>query len=462
MSDLGGLLHDAVSLYGFVKFLKQHCEEQEASRTYADTSVEFLKYVRDLADETLQFLQRVVDEARRTRQRVDIQRQKLVIIKAYWGVLHELVKPATDAHTLRVPSPLLLWLQEALAGLPGLTNPRIVTLVSERLNYGQHPRRELRAQATELRGRISGTVDFPKGLGLIEMPYSQRSGLFTNVLMCHELGHFVFEERFKKRPLSRSPLSRDVDDALTRVAPQYSGFPRKVRAWVRSYLEEWSEEIYCDLFALRMAGPAFSFASVELFNILRQLDPPVALRFSDTHPAVACRFKEHLAQLRKDGWWPAIRRLNTAHLHTIRGLAREDPQNYTVSNQVYSPLAEKLMTRAFIEVLPAIYRLVDQTIPKKGADVKDFLRYNRDIGDYLNHGVVPSTVATAQGPAFPAPVSIINSSFCFYLESLGKLIAKTGYGQNSVADRSRVAGRVEMWGMKAVEDYFLLSRQSGS
>ena len=59
---------------------------------------------------------------------------------------------------------------------------------------------------------------------------------------------------------------------------------RQARAFATKIIENWTQEIFCDLFAIRLIGPAFSLALVEMLGMLGFLSRPASVRFNPTHP----------------------------------------------------------------------------------------------------------------------------------------------------------------------------------
>lgn len=443
MPSLTGLLHDAASLHRLVAFICQFCEEQETSHTYLEATTKFFAYVKQLGAETLTYLQTLADKAGKST-RIKEYRQKLVAIKHCWCEIHAFVKPAADAHTLKIPVPLLQLLQKRLQQLSGLSKASIVILLSPELNYFQHRHGDIRELTSRLQ-KLFATRPLPDALGFIAIPYSQATSIFTNMLICHELGHFAFEE------LARGAhLSPHIDLALKKTVKSFDKAPEAKKSWCRRQLTDWAEEIYCDLFALRLIGPAYSFASMELFSLLGLLDDKGSCEFNRSHPADAYRFREHLLELKSQGWWAAVRPLKAEHIQLIEHLGG-------LPDSKYSFFDAPALVKAFLLLRKRIRDLVGQSIVAAGSDLREFRKWNGKIGEYLSYGIVPSTIALNRRFHFPSPVAVMNAAFTFYLQGLGRLIRNTsGHIPERVADRGRLSGRVEMWTMKALEDYRLL------
>jgi len=463
-TDLDGLLHDAASLRGFILAIVQFCEEHERSQTYLDSTYDFLGYVSRLGNRTVEHLQALIDEASRFKRWVREYRQKLVLIKRCWALLHSFVKPAADAHTLRIPVAFLQLLEDEIRTIPQFTKSRIVPLLSSELNYFQHRHTRLKRLGNELRSIIPNAEPFPEGLGFIAIPYSQGSSVFANVLIYHEAAHFVAEELSRRSDLSSyvaEELSTSIYESLKMAfGHSFENASERTRSWCSRLLARWCEEIYCDLFAIHLVGPAFTFAAVELFDLMGLLsEEEEAVDFSDSHPADACRFKEHVRILKSFGWWPSLVSLRTEQAKLVAKLAGIDEGEYSFSSQE-EEFGSRLI-KAFLRVRSRIRTLVKGIVGRDRSERKEFVTYNSTIRQYLNHGVVPSTVVFRNRLDFPTPIAVINAAFFFYLQGLPGLSDRltTSRSAMGIKRRSELQAKVQMWTMKALEDHRLLRDQ---
>jgi hypothetical protein len=81
------------------------------------------------------------------------------------------------------------------------------------------------------------------------------------------------------------------------------------------------------------------------------------------------------------------------------------------------------------------------------------------ISDYLRRAIVPSTIIAEGRVEHPRPVVLINAGFQFWLENLPLLLTNIkGEPRNSIESRSRIGARLELWLLKALEDYPLLTK----
>jgi hypothetical protein len=382
---------------------------------------------------------------------VHFDRQGLSSIREFWSDLHELVRPAEDADTLNIPVALIEYLEEAVSRLPGLGGSRLVISHTSELNYTEYPRSALRFQAQKYERIVTGAPSFPAKMALIAMPYSQDAALFLNLVICHELGHFVYEElKLEDR------LSADINDELKGLK-EYASMPNTDLTWCRQCLNSWSEEIYCDRFAIGLIGPAYSFAYIELRDVAgtSDIDESELVAFSDTHPSDACRFREHSDQLERGAWWAMLSETTkTSYVSLIQRLAAIDPDRYVFDSDEKSGLASDVL-QAFKRMKPKIASLVDHSF---GPMLRCFRGYAdnaevRLIKNYLSRGVVPSTLIQKGREHSPDPVNLINAAYLFHLENLPELMQRIkGQNKDNLAQRGKWSERVELWTLKALED----------
>jgi hypothetical protein len=73
---------------------------------------------------------------------------------------------------------------------------------------------------------------------------------------------------------------------------------------------------------------------------------------------------------------------------------------------------------------------------------------------------VPSTLVLDGGRlVYPDPITIINASYRFYLESVPDLVDNIRGQDESAGTRAKWVERLELWTLKAIEDHSLLERQ---
>lgn len=454
-AGLEDLLHDAAVLHSFADFIEQYCGEQERSQRYVDASGDFFRYAERLARGIKQNLRDEVKRASRFPQRIATLRRNMLTLKNYLRLLHTIIKPAADAHTLSIPAPLVDLARDQLQHVQGMNGANLVILLTPQLMYLQRPHTHLKGQARQVQTFIPQPT-FPKKLGFIELPYSQGPSFFTNLALYHEIGHFVYEELSTLHGPNTylAALNSAMAGCLKKAFRRPPKDP-KIRAVAEKIVGSWTQEIFCDLFAIRLAGPAFSFALVEILGMLGFLSPETRVKFDEEHPASACRFAQHVSLLREDSWWEAIADIEPEQKTLLNKLANIPRSEYTF--YVDEDFGPKGLMNAFLDsVVPAIRKVIRKITPAPTEAVKQFKQSRPSIENCLWAGVVPHTKA----PSPTDPVSIINTAFCFYLTSLPKLLTKFegSKAKNNVDKHSLWTGRLENWTRKAIEDSQIQAR----
>jgi hypothetical protein len=117
-----------------------------------------------------------------------------------------------------------------------------------------------------------------------------------------------------------------------------------------------------------------------------------------------------------------------------------------------------LELECFWDACDWLLEFVKRKVPTSGKEIKQLVDHYDVISDYLAQAIIPSTIITKSGPVHPAPIVLINSAFRFVLEDFDKLLEKIDKASlDSVRDRSWFTERLELWVLKALEDYRLLS-----
>lgn len=333
------------------------------------------------------------------------------------------------------------------------------------VNYLQVRASSFRQLAQKLAFQIPNAPSFPAHLGLIGIPYSQSSAVFLNSLIPHEMGHFVYQHLDKA-----NALFPKVDAALS--AALGATIPTSHdRRWCLDKLSRWVEEVFCDLFAVWMVGPAYPFAYVELLDLANipsvaalPSAPKEHLGFHPSHPADACRLTQHVKFLRKLGWWSHITRFKTNYIHVLRHAEGIAQTEYTFPSD--RPLLSDPTKTAFFRLLPFIMDEVRSVVRGLDVGVAGYARHQSAVEDYLHSGVVPSTVSVSKVKSRgrktdfenPDPITVLNVAYKIHLESVEFLLKQVGETPRSVRARSEWTTRLELWAAKAFEDHSLLSR----
>ena len=317
-----GLIHDATFLFRFVDSIERFVAEHESQFTYNDATGAYFSEVRSEVKRTKKLVLDVLEKASQSKSHEDRFRyqRELAIQKDLWKVRHTYIKPAADADSLNVPGPLIKMAESHIRGLVGAENSDVVVLLTPELMYFEN-----RPNETDLLG---------KGRVFLEIPYSQAAGFFANLTVYHELGHYVWSRLAAE--LSLSPAFTALIGFLENI------FANKIvpkvqkpahRDLIKTAYDSWTQEMFCDLFAVRHLGPASTFALIDILSLFGLMqdgddDPSNDVTFNKNHPAPALRFRTQLKRLQDDGWWDCIQALPSEHIGLIKRLAEKDDSEY--------------------------------------------------------------------------------------------------------------------------------------
>jgi hypothetical protein len=476
------LRHDAAALYHFVDSICARCDERRASPAYLGPSRKFFRYIRELGQATKVYTNDFVNSVPKDPRLYKVYREKLHLLASSWTALHRYVKAALDADTPSIPSPLVDSFLRRFTSIPRFKDAAFTVFHLHELNYLQVRAGFVRALAKKLRSIIPGAPEFPSNLGMIGIPYSQSSAVYLNCLIPHEMGHFVFQELDKFGELAPE-IEKSLHDVLGAGdaavgKKKFSLLKPEHQAWCINRVASWTEEIFCDLFAVTMVGPAYSMAYIELFGLTTVLDPatssnyaltPEFCEFSASHPADLFRLKQHVALLGELGyekkrkrltWWDEVKGFQTHYVDVLKAAANIGDIEYISSADQRTHQYYDETRKAFFGLASIVRASVINTVGGIDLGLHGFQLFRQSIEEYLSHGVVPSTVLVKGHLLFPAPIAVLNASWKFYLESLDILISRIeGQDPAKVSDRQRWIERLELWTIKAIEDHKLLTGQ---
>jgi len=453
---------DAASLHRFVSSISDKCEHLSGAVTYPESAERFFRYVSKLAAATKSYVQRSVSVSSRSPTEYLALRDEIALLRSSWGFLHQFVKPVLEADTLRLPICLLEGLRKRFREIPRFSKTDFIFYHSAKLNYFNVKLAEFKRKADPIANLVGGPL-FPNRLGLIGIPYSQSSSLFINCLIPHEMGHYVFGD------LRLAQKFRSDIDAL--LLTRYGAKLDKKRGMLADAMTCWVEELFCDVFAVRLIGFCFSLAFVELYDVATALDEDGVCdrsragtqRFFDSnsiHPPDLFRLRLQVSVLKADGWWDKLQReagdsQYVAALRAADGIKDRD----FIYPKDFAPATPTDVGAIFKEIVPNIIEELNRATGKIPSGATQWENQGELIEKYLENGVVPSTLMPdlTEEPVVPDPIAILNASYHFYIGSLSRIISRVEKANDKrVEDRSKWSSKLEMWAAKAIEDVVLL------
>jgi len=436
----GSLIHEATSLFRLVESIDRFVGEHGNLYAYTSATRRFFRLIHEHSEGAKKEISAIIQQAAVTPGPLASRYTgQLLIMKGRWKTLHTYITPATDAHTLKIPVPLIQMATEDLHLIPGMQDAAIVALLTPELMYYQN----------NPRAHLSPDLLF------VEIPYSQGPSFFTNLSIYHEIGHWVFDRLPDSgdHAAAFANLNEATEQAFkAKLSPALKS--ASTTTWAKGVLAAWTQEIFCDLFAVRHLGPAFSFALIDVLSLIGLMRKDTESTFDNLHPAPALRFREQFERLNKDGWWQIVKDLPSEHVSLITRLAATSGSGYSFEFQDNLIPA---FIEAFSAIPPLIHQLVLDLTPHCAEAAEDFRQHRSNIETCLLHGVVPSHLLT-ENSGSPAPVSMINAAYCFYLTRLPDLMNKLEGQRPTEPDHRRVwIDKLEAWTMKGVEDSQLLT-----
>jgi dCTP deaminase len=456
---------DAASLYGFISSISDKCERLNRAVTYPESSERFFAYISQLAAATKSYLQSSLDAPDTPPYEYLGLREEIADLRSGWRFMHQFVKPVLDADTLKLPTCLLDGIKARFRQIPRFSGTDFVFYHSAQLNYFSINPAVLKDEVDRIFASVIGPP-FPEHLGLIGIPYSQSESLFVNCLIPHEMGHYVFGEL-----LLAKKLRSGIEDRLIKQCG--ASLDPKTRGDLTEMVVFWAEELFCDLFAIRLVGFCFSLAFVELFDIATVLDEQGTCQKSNDgltfrqYPPQLFRLKMQASVLKTDGWWKSLQKVDSHYVRTLEGadgLTNDDFIFTTIPVRI--PSNTQVNVKAlFLEVLPEIIHSLNEVAGNIPNEAERWGNAGDLIKRYLENGTVPSTLLPENdsAPVFPSPIALLNESYKFYIQSLHRLISRIDNANSSLAgDSSKWAKRVEMWTAKAIEDVSVLGKKRPS
>ncbi len=461
MADRADVIHDSAALYRFIESIEVFCDVRRGFPAYLEASREFLVFVGQLAASTKKYLTDFPSKLPTDALRYASFRQELKTLRYAWFEIHRRIKPIADADTLHVPTPLISSLERRLRKVPPFQNTRFAVLHTERLNYLQVVASGIRDTTSQISGLV-GSSSFPSNLGLIGIPYSQAESVFINCLIAHEIGHFVYGEL-----QLLNTLATKIGDALqTAFAPAAAILKPEDGLRVPPIVAGWVEELFCDLFAVRLVGPCYSYAFVEIFDLTNNLGVdgkinPAAvgpsMEFSDSHPADMYRMQKQIGLLTKLKWWDHIKNSKSLCKYLLEYCATLRCPQFSFPSQIQlQTYFIDALDRVSIEVETA----VENSLSGLDTGVDEFSRLKDTVQEYFHHGVVPSTIRdpSSKKSASPSSVTVLNTAYQLHLDSLPVLIGRVQrQSAESVEHCSNWTQKLESWTLKALEDLELIA-----
>ncbi len=300
------------------------------------------------------------------------QIDQLVAIRNGLTHLESILRAAVNAKRDLVPSGLLNYAEGSLRQICG----REVQIALQETEHPSHYYRptDLRELAVDL---YAAQQEWPE-VALIGVPTGCAGRLLRNLFVLHEAGHHVHE------------ITRLVDHALAAVRASRLGMGEF------TILESLLVEVFSDLVAVHLCGPAYVFAFLDY--------TPPQVGFSETHPPKQLRARTQALYLEARLAWPAGGVLT-------RLAERTDALQMENASTADSNLSSKTIER-FHEAMPLLIDLTHETLPVSPAYFRTQLRddLNALLNEVMGGREWPAPAAKLILPSRRTPVAVMNAA----------------------------------------------------
>lgn len=387
-------------------------------------------------------------------------------IKKGLSLLYILAKQAIDSDSLSIPFSLATFLNHTVRQLLKSKRASLVVLSGSSLMYYKYNIKAMRDLTRYLSARIEGYPVLGEEIGILMFPYCAAREVLVNCNLFHEMGHYIYEavrleEAFRNKLVDKLARFFTDPEIMRKVEAPLLAW-RALLNYVLTLMSRWADEIFADIFAVRVLGPAFHFAYREIEHII---PTTTGRNFSETHPADDYRFKIHARWLQEDGWDESLKNNAADLLHQLRKC--QEIKNFTIGSKppsYFEPIEQQLndwMLKEFDLMVTEIESKVSDTL---GSDfqkpIEDFRRNHELVISYLGHGVVPSTCYDISGnKSHPSPTTVLNSAFLFYLGGMDDLLGKVRSKLSWIQKRIAYEKRLNDWLGKAIEDWQILLKK---
>ena len=226
---------------------------------------------------------------------------------------------------------------------------------------------------------------------------------------------------------------------------------------------------------MRLIGPCYSLAFIDLFGVTSILNPAIPIgyslpkeerEFSKSHPADIYRLQQHVTYLVKLGWWPHVLKIKSHYVDVLKALS--DKAVLDLHSKIFEfPNSEKPnqqnAVHAFYDFGKSLIAVVDDVVGSLDNGVGGYERHGELVEQYLQNAVAPSTVFDGTTHWYPDLSTLLNASTKFRLESVGRFVdGIENQRPELVGHRSRWMKRLELLTAKAIEDHQLLVAEKGA
>ena len=470
MPDLDAQVrNEGARILRLCKDLSEFILSGQARKTYLDETEHFLEYIKKSLKAIDNFVRQTIKkEMAPPLAKVRLKGFDLIREGLSW--IYILVKEAIDADTLSIPYSLTVFLNHTATKVQKRGKVSLVVLGSSDLMYYKYNLKHLRNLTQCLNSTVIKNYPvLPPEIGILKFPYCAAQELLVNCILFHEMGHYIYEKTGLQNVFYNNIISSLGEFIKNKKIMEKITAPllvqRRLINYVSSLMLRWADEIFADIFAIRVLGPAFHFACLVLEQIL-----PTGIErnrnFSRTHPANNFRFKTHAKWLTDGDWDEIINKRTPQVFEQLKVCEKLRFKNGYFSINCKPPLEDKQdlentlhnwMLQEFEKMVLKIEEKLSNKLKNLPKPFYDFNENYKLVTTCLEHGVVPSTVYNENKQrCHPNPTTILNSGFFFYLGNMDALLEKVESIDSDIDKRMNYEKRLNQWLAKAIEDWQIL------
>lgn len=437
-------------------------------KTYLYETQRFLDYIINSLTAVEKYVRNIIGEPPEEKL-IKAKLRDFGEIKKALSWLYVLTKEAIDSDSLSIPFSLATFTNQTGRKLLQSKDVSFVVLGGSALMYYKYNLKKLRDLTSDLSARIPGYPILDENVGILTFPYCAAREVLVNCNLFHEMGHYIYEKTNLEKELRSELLGKFSQFFLRRKIEEKVQEPllawRAGKNYVSSLMLRWADEIFADVLAIRVLGPAFHFALREIEQII-----PTGLGsdFSETHPADDYRFRIHATWLINDEWEDFLKNKDNLpeFFEELEKCKDYKIDRFSVGCRAPSYLEaieaelNKWMLGQFDEMVGKIEEGVSKILGSNfEKPVYDFMENNALVTSYLEHGVVPSTLYKDEIKRHPHPITVLNSGYFFYLKGMTPLLERVITNLNSIDKRITYEKLLNSWLGKAIEDWQILLKE---
>lgn len=282
---------------------------------------------------------------------------------------------------------------------------------------------------------ISGILDlYPIGgkkLSLLMYPFAYKNCVFTMSLLTHEVAHYVETEYNVVNDLFDNIQidSRYVDDILDNISRRRVGDTGRTLDFFLSrptlsvvinneivrIVNNWLKEIFCDLYAFKVVGPAYLISMIEFILSLTKAD-----NCDEEHPPLEMRLRVLIEEYKSSNYRYLLKNSKidefikfVDHIDQIEKYLKECEKDLSISSE------ENYAYMTVERLLPDIKKIVNDIVKK--LDVyyppKQFINDVPILLQSIKSLIIPCELSIGE----PADIiSILNSYIIYQIQNINE------------------------------------------